>query len=85
MSHLVQRRSQADLVENLKSGWMNRITAEFTVEILVHFEERYGDASARKEKSEHGSGWTATNNAARSVLNIADFVLMGLEVGSGGG
>jgi len=51
----------------------------------VHFEERYGDASARKEKSEHGSGWTATNNAARSVLNIADFVLMGLEVGSGGG
>jgi hypothetical protein len=73
--HLEERRRQADLVENFESRWMNRIAAEFAVEIDVHFEEPYGHTTAGEEKPEHGTSWTAADYAARSLLNIADFVL----------
>jgi hypothetical protein len=81
VSHLVQWRCQTDLVENLESGWMNRIAAEFAVEILVHFEERYGDPAPRKKQSKRCASWASANNAARSLLNIEDFALMGLGAG----
>jgi len=47
--NFVKFLGETDLIQDFEDGWMNRVSAEFAVEVLVHFEKRYRNAATREE------------------------------------
>lgn len=70
---------QADLIEDFQGRRMNGVASEFTVEVFVHFEERHGNTPARQKQGEHRA---AADDAAGSLLNVADFFSGGFRLRS---
>ena len=59
--------AQTNLIENVENGGMNRVAAEFAVEIFVHFEQGHENSAACEEKSKHCAAWPAADDAAEVV------------------
>ena len=55
---------QAELVEDFEGRGMDRVTAKFAVEILVHLEQGDADAAACQQQGKHRTGRPAACNAA---------------------
>src|SRR5262249_5554446 len=79
VAQLMERRCQTNLVENLHHRGMNRVAAKLPVKVFMHFEQRDRDSLARQKQGQHRPARSATHNAARSLLDVADF-LSSLEV-----
>ena len=73
VGNFVELVSQSDLVEDFHHRGMNGVAAELAVEILVHFEQRHRDAAAREEQRQHGAARPSAHDAARGLLDGADF------------
>src|SRR5215469_12319989 len=57
---------------------MNGVAAEFAVEVLVHFQQRYGNSAAGKEQSKDGSGGPSADDATACHLNVTNLVVLRL-------
>ena len=77
--HLVR---QSDLVEDFERRGMNGVSAKLAVKVLVHFQKRDRNALPGEKQGQHRAGGTAANDAAGSLLNVANFFIRGAGGGS---
>jgi hypothetical protein len=66
---------EAKLVEDFHDRRMDSVAAEFSVEVLVHFEEGDLDAATSQEESKDGSCRAAADDATSGSRGAADVFL----------
>src|SRR5215467_2176523 len=55
---------QTKLIQNFKRRGVHRVAPKFAVEIVMHLQQRGGHTSPRQQEGKHGSGRSASNDAA---------------------
>ena len=83
MWNFVKLVRQSKLVEDFEGRRMNRVAAEFAVEVLVHFQQRDRNAPASEQQRQHRARRTAADNAARGFLNVSKLFVRGASGNSG--
>ena len=64
MTQFEQAVCEAQLVQNLKHGWVNRVSTKLAVEVFVRFQKHHRNIFAREEQREDCSAGAAADNTA---------------------
>src|SRR4029077_6779168 len=70
VAKFVERLCQTYVVENLQNRWMDGVTTEFTVEILVRLQQRDRNAFPCQQQGKHHAAGATSDDATGGLLRI---------------